>query len=201
MSESKARVSLGSALRTQEFRRIVLLAVRTAARSQGIRLRPEEIEDIAQETLLRLWSRASAIQPGDQRAYVSRATKNILIDLIRSKRSAKRDGGEAGGSEILESWPSTDPSPEELLLGKEALAQRLAVCRKALPHELAELVLFVCGAELSSKEAAAILGISAAVVDSLVHRARHRLRRATGLVIQRRRMSSRNRDGRGGERC
>lgn len=133
------------------------------------RAQPDEIEDILQETFLRI--RATPTGPiSDPLAYLYRTADNLLVDLRRSqnRRAAREDAWMAthrGGGEA-----DAQPSAEEALIAKE----QLNLIRESLLR-LPERTLLVFRRfrleGTGQKDIASELGISVSAVEKHLQRA------------------------------
>jgi RNA polymerase sigma-70 factor (ECF subfamily) len=130
---------------------------------------PAEAEDVAQETMLRVWQRPLRFDAtrGGFSPWVHRIAVNLAID--RRRVAARRP-------EVI---PETiaDPAhdPEASLVWRQrraALASGIA----DLPPRQRAAVLLAYAEEQSGRVAAARLGTSARALEGLLHRARNLLR-------------------------
>lgn len=128
-----------------------------------------EADDVAQEALIRLWEQAGMLDQGANGAkpWLRRVVSNLCIDRIRSR---KRFDPDAEVPELAE--PETQLSG---LLDRD-LAKRVDAELQALP-ERQRLALTLFHFEgLSQVEIGGILGVTDEAVESLLSRARRRLR-------------------------
>ncbi|SME91814.1 RNA polymerase sigma-70 factor, ECF subfamily [Tistlia consotensis] len=125
-------------------------------------------EDVAQDTFLRLWSRAAAWRP-DARldTWLYTVARNLCLDRLRK-----------AGREIDAPLPELpDPAPSaERLIDEARTARRVAEEIAALPERQRSAISLVHEEGLSNIDAAAILGVSVEALESLLARARRRLR-------------------------
>lgn len=130
-------------------------------------------EDAVHEAFLRIlphMSRIDEINCNKTRAFVVIVVKNISLDMLRSQN--RHPAAELAEWEELPAGSNTDP--EQALLGKEsreAFLQALSVMKKSYADVLALSVAY----ELSDKEIAAILHITAANVRVRLYRGRQEL--------------------------
>jgi RNA polymerase sigma-70 factor (ECF subfamily) len=128
-----------------------------------------EAEDVAQETLLRLWRSADlvAIGPGGLQPWLRRVASNLCIDRIRTARREM----------VTDELPEQALAPEQLRsLEEQELGLRVDLALKALP-ERQRLALTLFHYEgMSQLEVAAVMGISDQAVESLLARARRTLK-------------------------
>ena len=128
-----------------------------------------EAEDVAQETLLRLWRNAGGLElgPGGVRPWLRRVVSNLCIDRVRARRSTT----------VVEAVPEESEPPTQVRhLAERELGQRVDAALKALP-ERQRLALTLFHYEgMSQIEVGAAMGISDEAVESLLARARRTLK-------------------------
>jgi RNA polymerase sigma-70 factor (ECF subfamily) len=131
----------------------------------------EEAEDVVQDTMLRLWENAAKWTP-DARlgTWLHRVCYNRAIDRLRRRRGLVEE------SELLVVPDEGDLADARVLQGEIVTAIRQAM--NALPHRQRTAVLLFHFQELSQRECAEIMELSEAAFESLLARARRRLRRA-----------------------
>jgi RNA polymerase sigma-70 factor, ECF subfamily len=157
---------------------------------------PEDAEDVCQESLLKAFTKlgqfeGTKTQEGEFCAWLMRITANCAIDSLRRRKDANRlvplhecdylhnkfhDPGVGGWGESPE---ASCTRQEQLRLVANALAK--------LPAELRNVCLLRNMMELSTKEVAARLGISAIAVRLRLFRAHGQLREILGRRIVHRR--------------
>lgn len=129
---------------------------------------PAAAEDVAQETLLRAWTRAASYRP-EQAAvgtWLHRIAVNAAIDRIRSRRPV---------AELSEEMPDAAMGAELALAGRQrhqVLAQAIA----ALPDRQRTAITLTYGHGWSGARAAQALSVSARALEGLLHRSRKALR-------------------------
>lgn len=141
-----------------------------------------EAEDLAQETFLRIWQKASAYKPGKVRAttWIHTIAHNLCVDGFR-RHGAKV--GQFAGSEL-----SYQPGGRNELIdtGSDPFLQHSATeTRSALLAALGALpesqraAFVLCQMQaFSNAQAAEILGVNVRALESLLARARRTLREA-----------------------
>jgi RNA polymerase sigma-70 factor (ECF subfamily) len=154
-----------SALRALVDRHLptVLAIARRMLRDDG------EAEDVAQETLLRLWRNAGSLQLGEGgvRPWLRRVASNLCIDRVRSRRNVSL------GEEMPE---ESEPASQVTQLAERDLSTRVDAALKALP-ERQRLALTLFHYEgMSQVEVGDAMGISDEAVESLLARARRTLK-------------------------
>jgi RNA polymerase sigma-70 factor (ECF subfamily) len=143
----------------------------------GLRLRraamrvlddPAAAEDVAQDALLRAWTKAASYRP-EQAAvgtWLHRIAVNAAIDRLRATRHS---------SEIPEDLADAGPSAELALAGR----QQHALLREAiasLPERQRAAITLTYGEGWSGQRAADALRVSARALEGLLHRSRKALR-------------------------
>jgi RNA polymerase sigma-70 factor (ECF subfamily) len=128
-----------------------------------------EAEDVAQETLLRLWRSGGTLELGPHglRPWLRRVAANLCIDRARSGRRLV----------VTDEVPEEAEPPTQMEgLEQQELAARVDQALKALP-ERQRLALTLFHYEgLSQIEVGDIMGISDEAVESLLARARRTLK-------------------------
>ena len=144
----------------------------------------EDAEDICQESLLRAFTKLNQFdgtktETHEFRAWLMRITANCAIDFLRRKRASKQvplEECHEVPSELHPARKGWGESPEtsytreeQVRFVKDAIA--------SLPAELRMVCLFRMMEELSTKEVASRLGISAITVRVRLFRAQGQLRK------------------------
>jgi RNA polymerase sigma-70 factor (ECF subfamily) len=164
-----ARVAAGEA---QAFRALVDRHLPTVLAIARRMLRDDaEAEDIAQETLLRLWRNAAKLELGEGgvRPWLRRVAANLCIDRVRAQRNTSL--GDALPEEA-------EPPSQMTRLAERELGRRVDAALKALP-ERQRLALTLFHYEgMSQIEVGEAMGISDEAVESLLARARRALKAA-----------------------
>jgi RNA polymerase sigma-70 factor, ECF subfamily len=157
-----ARVATGE---TEAFRGLVDRHLPTVLAIARRMLRDDaEAEDVAQETLLRLWRNAAGLELGPHgvRPWLRRVASNLCIDRVRARRNTT----------VVEDVPEESAPPSQLrhLIERE-LGARVDAALQALP-ERQRLALTLFHYEgMSQIEVGEVLGISDEAVESLLARA------------------------------
>lgn len=130
-----------------------------------------EAEDVAQETMLRLWRSGGRVEvgPGGLRPWLRRVAVNLAIDRMRSTRRI----------DVVDEVPEQRQEADQLagLEGRE-VSDRVGAALKALPERQRQALTLFHYEGLSQIEIAAAMGISDEAVESLLARARRSLRQA-----------------------
>lgn len=130
---------------------------------------PIEAEDVAQETFLRVWKAADRWRPGEAKVetWMSRIAINLCYDRLRKKRETLM--------EVLPERTSGEPSAEAQL-GESETTEQVIAALAVLPDRQ-RMALELCHfQEMSNIEAAAIMDVSVDALESLLSRARRKLR-------------------------
>lgn len=163
-----ARVAEGEA---QAFRALVDRHLPTVVAIGRRMLRDDaEAEDVAQETLLRLWRNAASLELGEGgvRPWLRRVAANLCIDRVRAQKNVTV-GGDALPEEI-------EPAGQVTRLAERELGRRVDTALKGLP-ERQRLALTLFHYEgMSQIEVGEVMGISDEAVESLLARARRALK-------------------------
>ncbi len=135
---------------------------------------PADADELAQETFLRLWQRASSYRPGQVRltTWLHRIAHNLAVDRFRRRHGEHTGLAEPEALAELDGAVTPD---EQLALTRTGRLLDRAIA--ALPaNQRAALIL--CQVQgFSNRETAGILGLSVRGVESLIARARRSLRR------------------------
>ena len=128
---------------------------------------PQEAEDAAQETFLRLYRTSERYRPeASLRTYLLKIIKNICIDHYRKKRP-----------ELMEELPDTAHSDTPLDMLESAITnERLEKAIDTLPVNQRTALLLRHAEQLSYQEITQVMDLSMGAVESLLVRARRRLR-------------------------
>jgi len=142
---------------------------------------PQTVDDLTQETLLRLWTSRNGYEPrAALRTYALTIAKNLWLSSNRRPEPALATDATTGRSDGLDGLALADllpPSPERELFAKyRALRIREAII--ALPPR--QRIVFVLShiEDLPYAEIGRILGIAEGTVKSRMHRAIRNLRHA-----------------------
>ena len=139
--------------------------------ARGVLRDDAEAEDVAQETMLRLWRNAARLELGEGgvRPWLRRVAANLCIDRVRAQRNTSL--GDALPEEV-------EPPSQMARLAERELGRRVDAALKALP-ERQRLALTLFHYEgLSQIEVGEVMGISDEAVESLLARARRALKAA-----------------------
>ena len=162
-----ARVAAGE---SEAFRGLVDRHLPTVLAIARRMLRDDaEAEDVAQETMLRLWRNAAGLElgPNGVRPWLRRVASNLCIDRVRARRNTT----------VVEEVPEESAPPSQLRhLAERELGARVDAALQALP-ERQRLALTLFHYEgMSQIEVGEAMGISDEAVESLLARARRTLK-------------------------
>lgn len=128
-----------------------------------------EAEDVAQETLLRLWRSAASLElgPGGLRPWLRRVVGNLSIDRIRASRHIA----------VVDKVPEqAEPAGQLRGLTDRDLAGRVQSALAELPERQRQALVLFHFEGLSQLEVANVLGVSDEAVESLLARGRRALK-------------------------
>lgn len=155
---------------------------RTAVRLAG---RPQDAEDLAQDTFLRAWRSRHTFRPEtDAKAWLLRILRNASVDRFRAGRRMVPTVSELDGSD---SAFTVHDTPESLVLAGLLEAEVFDVLR-CLPERFRTCFILAEMQGFSQAEIAKGLGVPRGTVMSRLSRARHRLRRSLGTRVRNRRL-------------
>lgn len=129
-----------------------------------------DADDLSQETFLRVWQKASTFKPGRVKlsTWLFRIAHNLCIDQFRKRLPS--DDVEL--DEIAD--PAADQASE--LLNRRKL-ERLNIALQGLPEAQRSAIVLCQVQGFSNLEAAEILGVGVRALESLLARARRRLKK------------------------
>lgn len=161
-----ARAALGDRLAFDALAGRFMLRLRRAA--LRVLDNPAAAEDVAQDTLLRAWTRAASYRP-DQASvstWLHRIAVNAAIDRLRATRPS---------AELSDELHDGAPSAEFALAGRQR-NQLLAEAIASLPDRQRTAIALTYGQGWSGQRAAQALSVSARALEGLLHRSRKALR-------------------------
>ncbi|HZT47113.1 MAG TPA: sigma-70 family RNA polymerase sigma factor [Hyphomicrobiaceae bacterium] len=168
-TELLARVAAGE---EEAFRGLVdrhLTSVLAIARRM---LRDDaEAEDVAQETMLRLWRNAAGLELGPHgvRPWLRRVASNLCIDRVRARRNTL----------VVEEVPEeSEPAGQARHMAERELGARVDAALQALPERQRLAITLFHYEGMSQVEVGEVLGVSDEAVESLLARARRSLKAA-----------------------
>ena len=138
-----------------------------AYRYVGIR---SDAEDIAQETLIRLWKHAVSWEPQgfSLRSWIYRITYNLCIDELRKRKPVSELKYDSQA--VAEGEPESD-------IYQDQKNNIVNLALNALPERQRTAINLCVYQALSNQDAADTMGISVEALESLLSRARRNLRK------------------------
>ena len=145
--------------------------------------KPEDAEDLVQETYLRAYRYRRKFQPGtNEKAWLFTIMTNVFRNRLR-QRPAPEDPLDEPGTDFFiydqlrrEGMPVHLMSPEEIVVDR-GFGDEVKRALEDLPVAMRMVVMLVDVEDFSYKEAAAILGIKIGTVMSRLHRGRRALQK------------------------
>lgn len=137
---------------------------------------PHEIDDLVQEVFLRIIQRGDADRVEQLDGYIFQTAASVLTDRHRRRRVRAADRHEPFE---IEHHPRDDVSPDEVLLGREALGQ-VGAALLALPERTRQVFVLRRFEEMSFREIALRLGLSLSAVEKHMLRAVRSLKARLG---------------------
>ena len=128
-----------------------------------------DCEDIAQETFLRVWRKASTYRPGKVKVstWLHTIAHNLCVDTFRKHREIPIKLVNEAADDLADPARQSSAREQKLLL-ESALSR--------LPDNQRSAILLCQVQGFSNAQAAAILGVNRRALESLLARARRRLR-------------------------
>ena len=135
-----------------------------------------EAEDIVQETFMRLWVHAGEFDPKARATtWLHRIAHNLAVDRLRARgRLAELDE---------DAEPVSGSSSQAVLLDAKRGAEGLHRALDAMSERQSTAIVLVHLHGLSGKEAADVMGIGEAALESLLSRGRRTLKARLGVAV------------------
>ncbi|MTD96276.1 sigma-70 family RNA polymerase sigma factor [Hyphomicrobium sp. xq] len=130
-----------------------------------------EAEDVAQETMLRLWRSADGLEVGPPglRPWLRRVVSNLCVDRMRSGKRLR----------VTDEVPEQiEPATQHSQLEAQDTSERVEAALRALPDRQRLALTLFHYEGLSQIEVGKAMGISDEAVESLLARARRTLKAA-----------------------
>jgi RNA polymerase sigma-70 factor, ECF subfamily len=133
---------------------------------------PDLAEDLVQETMINVWTKAGMYDPakGTVLTWVFTIARNLRIDRIR--RESSRPLAELGDYDA----PSDEPGSEEILARKDE-ARRVARALTGIPPEQREILMLSFVDDVPQSEIARLLNLPLGTVKSRMRLAYNHLRK------------------------
>jgi RNA polymerase sigma-70 factor (ECF subfamily) len=145
--------------------------------------KPEDAEDLVQETYMRAYRYRNRFQPGtNEKAWLFTIMANAFRNRLRQKRAIEEPIDEPGNDFYIydqlrrEGLPLHLMSPEEVIV-ERGLGTEVKRALEELPLSMRMVVILVDVEEFSYKEVASILNIKIGTVMSRLHRGRRSLQK------------------------
>lgn len=155
-----------------------------------------DAEDLTQETWLRAWRARSAFEGrASVRSWLYKIATNACLDFLESRKE-RRSGDSITSAEAslgpqphvpwLQPFPDRLLEPDARLVSREALELGYLVALQCLPPKQRAALICCDVLEWSAKEAAELLSLSVASVNSALQRARETLQneQQTGVRVR-----------------
>ncbi len=130
-----------------------------------------DADDAAQRVLMTVARRIGDIEPGRERAFLSRTATYVALRARRSRQRLRETDGDS-----LDDQPLSAPNPEQLLAQRRTL-ERLDALLEELPMDLRSVFVLFEIEGLAQEEVALALDIPKGTVASRLRRAREQLAR------------------------
>lgn len=129
----------------------------------------QDVEDLVQETFLRVWTRAARWQPGRSKltTWLHTILHNLCIDHYRRNRTESR--------EDLDSTDDAAATPDGIIAAKDREDQ-IRAALDALPERQRNAIVLCHFQGLSNRDAAEVVGVSVDALESLMARGRRTMR-------------------------
>ncbi len=141
---------------------------------------PEDAEDIAQETFFRAFRSGDLGKVERMHAWLGRIAWRLAINRLHQRSGIQR---RVQPEDFLRTLPAPGTGADELLIRKEreVLLERLLT---SLPRDLREAFVLLTVDEMTSRNAAEILGVSESSVRDRLSRARKLLKEKLGSLME-----------------
>jgi RNA polymerase sigma-70 factor, ECF subfamily len=135
-----------------------------------------EAEEVAQETFLRLWNKAGSFVPrAKPSTWLYRVAHNLAVDRLRRRREMASDA-------LADELPASGRQSQQLEQKELALAVQEALAE--LPERQRAAIELVHYQGMSTAEAAEVMDVGERALESLLARARRKLRETLAHVEQ-----------------
>ena len=154
-----------------------------------------DVEDIRQETLLRLWTQAERWRPevAALSTWLHRIAHNLCIDHLRKasrlvsddEASARFDGEvpERREPALVSGHDVAQPADPDQALGQLRLGDQLRDALACIPERQRSALILCHYQGISNRDAAEVLDVSVDALESLLARARRKLRQLLSDVM------------------
>jgi RNA polymerase sigma-70 factor (ECF subfamily) len=145
---------------------------------------PLEAEQVAQDTLVRVWQHLPKYDPdrGRFRAWLHACARSAALDALRKGKRQAAAGGEVGQALLDQAEAPSEPDAwaadlEGLLDEAEPLGRAVEVVKARVPPNKWRAFVLTSLLDRSAEDAAGELGLSVAAVYKAGHQVRNELRR------------------------
>lgn len=135
----------------------------------------EDAEECVNDSYVRAWNSMPENRPTYLGAYMSKITRNLSLNCLEKRRTAKRQGEDLVFDELSECIP--DPETSEEWLANEELRQLLNAFLASLDEQRRAIFLRRYFYNDSTESIASVLGMKDAAVRSVLHRLRLALKK------------------------
>lgn len=151
----------------------------------GMARQPDVADDLLQETLLRVWTRAEQWDGrGTVKAWLFRAATNLALNDLRNRKRRREQSLEPGDTDSADDAPpapawmldTATPTPEQCALQSEE-AHRLRRLVAGLPETRRDMLRLVYEEDMELRDVAGLLDIPEGTVKSRLYHARKYLSR------------------------
>lgn len=153
--------------REERFRRLCEAHTAAVLAYALRRTRREDAADVVAETFLVAWRRLDEVDERSALPWLYAVARRVLLSQQRASRRQRAIAERVAGAEL-----AGQPDTSSQSSGSQGLLDALA----GLPEREREVLMLAAWEELSSREAARVLGCSATAYRIRLHRARRRLR-------------------------
>lgn len=165
-----------------EARRLLVEATIDDLWALGMRLtrRPDEADDVVQETYARALASLSGLQPtGRFEGYLARIATNLVLERWRRQRPAGPLAETTVAPDAIEPWQAVAAREEE----QRQLAAIWAAIGQLEPQPRAAVLLFYAQGE-SCEGIGHILDVPVGTVKTWLHRARNQVRQDAEMLLE-----------------
>lgn len=131
-----------------------------------------EAQDVAQESLVRLWVHRRTVDRQGVRRWLMRTAHNLCVDQLRRRKTRSEVGD---GEAVMNNSPDSAPGPEQRAEGRE-LHGTIAEALAALSPQDRTVVVMREVQGMPYDEIATALDLPLGTLKARLHRARERLR-------------------------
>jgi RNA polymerase sigma-70 factor (ECF subfamily) len=143
-------------------------------------------DDLAQETLLRGYrALGSLAEPEKFGAWLCGIATNACRDWLKSRQRTQIPFSVLGANQNVDELVGSDPRADGSALDREEELSQLMAAVEALPDECREVILLYYYEDVTYRQLAEALGVSAATINARLTKARMLLRERLGDQVRR----------------